>query len=127
MYPLNKKNLSNPFTLKGTETHSAENEVKYRLTIALTALNIMDVFWKSDLADNFKRMFFRSAVVVVLVYCATTWTLINAIQSKLDRAYTRMLRDLTTHEVSSNTSQRHESKTDISEVLRDRRILFAGY
>ena len=38
-----------------------------------------------------KRIFFRAAVVLILLYGCTTWTLTKRLEKKLDSHYTRML------------------------------------
>ena len=48
--------------------------------------------WKSDLTDKMKRSFFQAAVVSILLYGCTTWTLTKRLEKKLDSNYTRMLR-----------------------------------
>ena len=47
---------------------------------------------KSDLTDKMKRSFFQAAVVSILLYGCTTWTLTKHMEKKLDANYTRMLR-----------------------------------
>ena len=41
---------------------------------------------------NTKRSFFQAAVVSILLYGCTTWTLTKRLEKKLDGNYTRMLR-----------------------------------
>ena len=51
--------------------------------------------WKSDLTDKtdkMKRSFFQAAVVSILLYGCTTWTLTKRLEKKLDGNYTRMLK-----------------------------------
>ena len=48
--------------------------------------------WKSDLTSKMKRSFFQAAVVSILLYGCTTWTLTKRLEKKLDGNYTRMLR-----------------------------------
>ena len=50
------------------------------------------VIWKSNLTDKIKRSFFQAAVVSILLYGFTTWTLTKRMEKKLDGNYTRMLR-----------------------------------
>ena len=50
------------------------------------------VIWKSDLTDKMKRSFFQAAVVSILLYGCTTWTLTKWLEKKQDGNYTRMLR-----------------------------------
>ena len=44
------------------------------------------------LTDKMKRSFFQAAVVSILLYGCTTWTLTKRLGKKLDGNYTRMLR-----------------------------------
>ena len=48
--------------------------------------------WKSDLTDKIKRSFFQAAVVSILLYGCTTWTVTKHLEKKLNGNYTRMLR-----------------------------------
>ena len=48
--------------------------------------------WRSDLTDKMKRSFFQVAVVSILLYGCTSWTLTKRLEKKLDGNYTRMLR-----------------------------------
>ena len=48
--------------------------------------------WKPDLTDKMKRIFFQAAVVSILLYRCTSWTLTKRLEKKLDGNYTRMLR-----------------------------------
>ena len=63
-----------------------------RLTKAWTAIDRLSIIWKSDLIDKMKRSFFQAAVVSILLYGCTTWTLAKRLEKKLDGNYTRMLR-----------------------------------
>ena len=63
-----------------------------RLTKAWTAIDSLSIIWKSDLTDKMKRSFFQAAVVSILLYGCTTWTLTKRLEKKLDGNYTRMLR-----------------------------------
>ena len=62
-----------------------------RLTKAWTAIDRLSIIWKSDLTDKMKRSFFQAAVVSILLYGCTTWTLTKRLEKKLDGNYTRML------------------------------------
>ena len=46
------------------------------------------------LTDKMKRSFFQAAVVSILLYGCTTWTLTIRLKKKLDGNYTRMLRGI---------------------------------
>ena len=65
-----------------------------------------DRTWKSDLTDKMKRSFFQAAVVSILLYGCTTWTLTKRLEKKLDDNYTRMLR------VILNKSWRHDRNSN---------------
>ena len=67
-------------------------DIDTRLTKARTAIDWLSIIWKSDLADRMKRSFFQTAVVSILLYGCTTWTLTKRLQKKQDGNYTRMLR-----------------------------------
>ena len=62
-----------------------------RLTKAWTAIDKLSVIWKSDLTDKMKRSFFQAAVVSILLYGCTTWTLTRRMEKKLDGNNIRML------------------------------------
>ena len=68
------------------------NRKRHRHTKAWTAIDRLSIIWKSDLTDKMKRNFFQAAVVSILLYGCTTWTLTKRLEKKLDRNYTRMLR-----------------------------------
>ena len=55
-----------------------------RLTKAWTAIDRLSIIWKSDLTDKMKRSFFQAAVVSILLYGCTTWTLTKRLEKKLD-------------------------------------------
>ena len=63
-----------------------------RLAKAWTAIDWLLVIWKSDMIDKMKHSFFQAAVVLILLYGCTTWTLTKHMRKKLDSNYTRMLR-----------------------------------
>ena len=62
-----------------------------QLTKAWTAIDRLSI-WKSDLTDKMKRSFFQAAVISILPYGCTTWTLTKRLEKKLDSNYTRILR-----------------------------------
>ena len=70
---------------------STEKDIDTRLTKAWTVIDKISIIWKSDLADKMKRSFFQAAVVSILLYGCTTWTLTKRLEKKLDGNYTRML------------------------------------
>ena len=82
--------LVDKFTYLGSSVSSTEKDIDTQLTKAWTAINRLSIIWKSDLTDKMKRSFFQAAVVSILLYGCTTWTLTKCLE-KLDSNYTRML------------------------------------
>ena len=78
--------LVDKFTYLGSSVSSTEKDIDTRLTKAWTAIDKLSIIWKS------KRSFFQAAVVSILLYGCTTWTLTKRLEKKLDGNYTRMLR-----------------------------------
>ena len=84
--------LVDKFTSLGSSVSSTEKDIDTWLTKAWTAIDKLSIIWKSDLTDKMKRSFFQAAVVSILLYGCTTWTLTKRLEKKLDGNYTRMLR-----------------------------------
>ena len=76
----------------GSSISSTEKDIDTRLTKAWTAIDRLSIIWKSVVTDKMKRSFFQAAVVSILPYGCTTWTLTKRLEKKLDGNYTRMLR-----------------------------------
>lgn len=117
------------FTYLGSNIASTRRDIEIRLGKAWAALNKLDKIWKSSLPANIKRNFFRATVESVLLYGATTWTLTSTLEKTLDGTYTRMLRA-----VLNISWKQHPTKKElygntppISEILRERRLRFAGH
>ena len=84
--------LVDKFTYLGSCVSSTEKDIKTQLTKAWTAIDKLSIIWKPDLTDKMKRSFFQAAVVLILLYGWTNWTLTKRMEKKLDGNYTRMLR-----------------------------------
>ena len=84
--------LVDKFTYLGSSVSSTEKDIDIRLTKAWAAIDRLSIIWKSDLTDKMKRSFFQAAVLSILLYGCTTWTLTKRLEKKLDGNYTRMLR-----------------------------------
>ena len=84
--------LVDKFTYLGSSVSSTEKDIDTQLTKAWTAIDKLLIIWKSDLTDKMKRSFFQAAVVSILLYGCTAWTLTKRLEKKLDGNYTRMLR-----------------------------------
>ena len=83
--------LVDKFTYLGSSVSSTEKDIDTRLTKAWTTINRLSIIWKSDLTDKMKCSFLQAAVVSILLYGCTTWTLTKRLEKKLDGSYTRML------------------------------------
>ena len=83
--------LVDKFTCLESSVSSTETDINPRLAKAWTAIDKLSVIWKSDLTDKMKCSFFQAAVVLILLYGCTTWTLTKRMEKKLDSNYTRML------------------------------------
>ena len=84
--------LVDKFTYLGSSVSSTEKVIDTELTKAWTAIDKLSIIWKSNLTDKMKHSFFQAAVVSILLYGCTTWTLTKRLEKKLDGNYTRMLR-----------------------------------
>ena len=93
------KHVTN-FKYIGSYVGSTERYIKIRIAQAWSALNSMNIIWKSKMSDKLKRNFFRSAIesigyllnINLLLYGSITHfrSLTSNLETKL--AYTRMLR-----------------------------------
>ena len=84
--------LVDKFTYQESSVSTTEEDINTRLAMTWTAIDRLSVIWKSDLNDKIKRTFFQTAVVPILLYGCTTWTLTKRTQKRLDGNYTRMPR-----------------------------------
>ena len=89
----------------------------------------ISVLWQSDLTDKMKRSFFQAAVISILLYGCTTWTLTKRMEKKLDGNYTRMLRA-----ILNKSWRQHPTKQQlyghlplVTETIKVRRNRHAGY
>ena len=80
------------FTYLGNSVSSTEKDIDTRLTKARAGIEKLSIIWKSDLTGKMKCSFFQAAVVSILLYGCTMWTLTKRLEKKLDGNYTRMLR-----------------------------------
>ena len=87
----NSLKLVDKFTHLGSSVSSTETDISIQLAQAWTAIDRHSVIWKSNLTDKMKCSFFQAAVMSILLYGSTTWTLTKCMEKKLDGIYTRML------------------------------------
>ena len=82
--------LVNEFTYLGTSVLSTENDISMRLVKVWTAINRLSIIRKSNLSYKIKHNVFQAAVVSILLYGCTTWTL-TKIDKKIDGNCTRIV------------------------------------
>ena len=83
--------LVDKFTYLGSSFSSTEKDIDTRLMKAWIAIDSLSIIWKSDLTDKMKCSFFQAAVMSILLYGCTTWTLTKWLEKKLDSNHKRML------------------------------------
>ena len=85
--------------------------------------------WKSDLTDKIKRSFFQAAVVSILLYGCTTWTLTKCMEKKLDGKYARMLRVILNKSWRQHPTkqQLYSHLPSITKTINVRRTRHAGH
>ena len=74
--------LVDKFTKLGSSISSIKNDINTRLAKAWTAIDWLSVIWKSYLFDIIKHSFFQAAVVSILLYGCTRWTLTKRMEKK---------------------------------------------
>ena len=100
-----------------------------RLTKGWTAINRLSVIWKSDLTDKMNRSFFQAAIVSILLYRRTTWTLTKRLEKNLDSNYTRMLRAILNRSRKQHPTkqQLYDHLPPITKTIQIRRTRHAGH
>ena len=79
------------FEYLGSWVRSTERDMNIRIVKAWSALNKMDVVWKSSLNRKLK-ISFSEQLLSVLLYSAECWTLTKTLQNRLSGTYMRLLR-----------------------------------
>ena len=116
-------------TNQGSSVSSTEKDIDTWLTKAWTVIDRFSIIWKSDLTDKTKRSFFRAAVVWILLYGCTTWTLTKRLEKKLDGNYTIMLREILNKSWRQNPTrhQLYGHLPPITKTIQVRRSSHAGH
>ena len=117
------------FEYLGSWINNTERDMKIRIAKAWSALNKMDVVWKSTLNRDIKISFFRATVESVLLYGAESWTLTKTLQTRLNGTYTRLLRS-----ALGISWKQHKTNKElygelplVSDTLKLRRLRFIGH
>ena len=121
--------LVDKFTYLGSSVSSTEKDIDTRLTKAWTVIYRLSIIWKSDLTDKRKRSFFQAAVVSILLYGCTTWTLTKRLEKKLDANYTGMLRAILNRSWRQHPTrhQLYGHLPPITKTIQIRRTRHAGH
>ena len=104
--------LVDRFTYLGSSVSSTETDITTKLAKAWTAIDRLSVILKSDLTDKIKCSFFQAAVMSILVYGCTAWTLTKHMEKKIDGNYTRILEGKTAACTATYHPSRKLSKLD---------------
>ena len=80
------------FTYLGSSVSSTKKDFNTWQAKAWTAIDRLSVIWKSYISDKIKHSFFQAAIVSILLYGCTTWTLTKRMEKKADGNYTKLLR-----------------------------------
>ena len=85
--------------------------------------------WESDLTDKMKRSFFQAAVVSILLYECTTWTLTKRLEKKLDGNYSRMMQPILNKSWRQHPTshQLYGHLPPITKTIQVRRTRHAGH
>ena len=116
-------------TCLGSSVSSTEKAIDTRLTKAWTAIDRLSIIWKSNLTDKMKRSFFQAAVVSILLYGCTTWTLTKRLEKELDSNYTSMLRAILNRSWQQHPTRRqlYGHLQPITKAIQARRTRHAGH
>ena len=115
--------LGDKFTYLGSSVSSTEKDIDTRLSISYRS------YGNQTWPIKMKCSFFQAAVVSILLYGCTTWTLTKWLEKKLDSNYTRMLRA-----ILNKSWRQHPTKHQlyghlppIMKTIQVRRIRHAGH
>ena len=121
--------LVEKFTYLGSSVSLTEKDFDTRLTNAWTAIDRLSIIWKSDLTDKMKRTFFQAAVVSILLYGCTTWTLTKRLEKKQEGNYTIMLQAILnkSRQQYPTRHQLYGHLPHITKTIQVRRTRHAGH
>ena len=113
------------FTYLGSSVTSTETDINRQLAKAWTTIDRLSVIWKSDL----KHSFFQAAIVSILLYGCSSWTLTKRIEKNLDGNYTRMLRAILNKSWGQHPTkqQLYDHLPPITKTIQVRRTRHAGH
>ena len=94
-----------------------------------TTIHWVSVIWKSDMTDKMKRIFFPTAVVSILLYGCTTWTLTKRLEKKFDGNYARMPRAILNKSWKQHPTKQklYDHLPPFTKTIQVRRTTHAGH
>ena len=121
--------LVDKFTHLESSVSSTEKDIDTRQTKAWTPIDKLSIIWKSDQTDKMKRSFFQVAVVSILLYGCTTWSLTKRLEKKLYSNYTRIPRAILNRSWRQHPTkhQLYGHLPPITKTIQVRRTRHAGY
>ena len=129
LHTVSSLKLVDKFTYLGSSVSSTEKDIDTLLTKAWTAIDKLSIIRKLDLTDKIKRSFFQPAVVSILLYGCTTWTLTKRLEKRLDGNYTRMLRAVLNKSWRQHPTkhQLYGHQPPITKIIQFRRTRHTGH
>ena len=117
------------FQYLGSRIASTEKDITMCIGKAWSALQKLNVIWKSRLKRQLKINLFRATVETVLTYNATTWTLTKSLTRRIDGVYTRMLRAALDVSWKTHTTNKelYGNIPPISHTIIERRLQLSGH
>ena len=124
-----KLKMVDDFQYLGSRIASTEKDITMRIGKAWSALQKLNVIWKSRLKRQLKINLFRATVETVLTYDATTWTLTKSLTRRIDGVYTRMLRAALDISWKTHTTNKelYGNIPPISQTIIERRLQLSGH
>ena len=116
-------------TYLGSSVSSTENDINTQLAKAWTTIDRLSIVWQSDLTDKIKHSFFLAAIVSILLYGCTKWTLTKHMEKNLDGNYTRILRTVLNKSWRQNPTkqQLYDNLPPITKTIKCRRTRHARH
>jgi hypothetical protein len=118
------------FKYLGSWLLDCTKDFEARKALAWTACIRLNKIWKSmTLSRDVKTNLFRACVESTLFYNAATWTMTKTLASKVDGAYTKLLRYALGYKWSDKVSNAtlYGNMKRASEIIRKRRLRLAGH
>jgi len=117
------------FKYLGSWIMNSKKDIGVRIGIAWSTIKKLNKVWKSQLERGFKIEIYNSLIQSVLLYSCETWSLTKTLEKQLNGARNRLLRyalNISWKEKLPNSIV-FEGVIPISEIVRSRRVRFAGH